>query len=62
MYNSLLNFKFNSRTKVTAFAGDLIFLTREARKIEIENYANQDLEKIERWDLDNKMEFNDKKI
>jgi len=34
MYNSLLNLKFNSRTKVIAFADDLIVLTREACKIE----------------------------
>jgi hypothetical protein len=37
MYNSLLDFKFNSRTKVIAFAGDLIILTRGAYKIETEN-------------------------
>jgi len=46
---------------VTAFAGDLIVLRRGACKIEIENYANQDLKKIERWAFDNKMELNDTK-
>ena len=61
MYNSLLNLNFSSRTKVIAFADDLIVLTRGASTIEAENYANQDLKKIERWDTDNKMEFNDKK-
>jgi len=61
MYNSLLNLKFNSRTKVIAFADDLIVLTRGACKMETENYMNQDLKKIERWAADNKIEFNDKK-
>jgi len=61
MYNSLLNLKFNSRTKVIAFADDVIVLTRGAYKIEAENYANQDLMKVERWATDNKMEFDDKK-
>ena len=28
--------------------------------METENYANQDLKKIERWATDNKIEFNDK--
>ena len=56
MYSSLLNLKFNSRTKVIDF-----FLTRIACKMETENYSNQDLKKIERWATDNKMEFNDKK-
>jgi hypothetical protein len=61
MYNSLLNLKFNSRTKVIASADDLIVLTRGACKIETKNYANQDFKKIERWATDNKIEFNDKK-
>jgi len=61
-YNSLSNLKLNSRTKVIAFADDLIVLTRGACKMETENYANQDLKKIEKWATDNKIEFNDKKI
>jgi hypothetical protein len=44
-----------------AFADDLIVLTRGACKMETENYANQDLRKIERWATDNKIEFKDKK-
>jgi hypothetical protein len=60
MYSSLLNLKFISRTKVIAFADDLFVLTRGACKMETENYANQDLKKIERWVSDNKIEFNDK--
>ena len=61
LYNSLLNLKFSSQTKVIAFADDLMVLTRGISAIEAENYANQDLKKIERWATDNKMEFNDKK-
>jgi len=61
MYNSLNNLKFNSQTKVIAFADDLIVLTRGACKMETENYSNQDSKKTERWATDNKMEFNDKK-
>jgi hypothetical protein len=61
-YNLLLNLKFNSRTKVIAFADDLIVLTGVACKIKTKNYANQDLKKIERWATDNKIEFNDKNL
>ena len=53
--------QFHSRTKVIAFADDLIVLTRGTCKLETENYANQDLKKIERWAAENKIEFNDKK-
>jgi hypothetical protein len=62
MYNSLLNLKFNSRTKLMAFANDLILLTKEACRMETENYANRELKKIERWATDNKIEFNDKNL
>jgi hypothetical protein len=61
MYNLLLNSKFSRRTKVIAFADDLVVLTRGAYKIETEIYANQDLKKIERWATENKIKFNDKK-
>jgi hypothetical protein len=46
---------------VIAFVDDLIILTRGACKMETENYANQDLKKIERWATENKTEFNHKK-
>jgi len=46
---------------VIAFVDDLIVLTRGACKIEAENYANQDLMKIERWATDSKIEFRNKK-
>jgi hypothetical protein len=40
---------------VIAFADDLIVSRRGAYKIETENYAKQDLKKIERWATDNKI-------
>jgi hypothetical protein len=52
--------KFSNQTKVIAFADDLIVLIRETNETETENYANQDLKKIERWATDNKIAFNDK--
>jgi hypothetical protein len=61
MYNSLLNLKFNSRTKVMTFADDLIVLTRGTNTTEAENYAKQDLKRMEKWAADNKIEFNNKK-
>jgi hypothetical protein len=61
MYNSLLNLKFNSQSKVMAFVDDFIVLTGGTYRIEAENYVNQDLKQIERWAADNKIEFNDKK-
>jgi hypothetical protein len=45
-----------------AFADDLIVLTRGTSKIKAENYANQDLKRVERWAADNKIEFNDNKF
>ena len=62
LYNSLFNLKFSSRTKVIAFADDLIILTRGTSTKEADNYANQELKKIERWATDNKIVFNDKKL
>jgi hypothetical protein len=61
MYNSLLNLELDSRTKVIAFADDLIVLTRGADKLEAENYANQGLKQIERWANRNITEFNEQK-
>ena len=46
MCNSLLNLKFSSRTKVIAFADDLIVLTSGACKMETEIYANQNFKKM----------------
>jgi len=48
MYNALLNLKFSNQKNTMAFADNLMVLTRGAYKMETENYANQDLKKIER--------------
>ena len=54
LYNSLLNLNFTHRTRVFAFADDLMVLTRG-------KYANQDLKKMENWAKENKMYFNENK-
>jgi hypothetical protein len=53
-------FKVQQSNESNSFADDLIVLTRGASTKEAENYANQDLKKIERMAADNKIEFNDK--
>ena len=60
-YNSLLNLKFTSGTKIIVFADDLILLTRGKSVSELENTANTELKKISTWTRDNKVRFNDKK-
>ena len=49
------------RTRVIAFADDLLVLTRVQSALDAENYANQDLKKIEKWAKENKMHFNENK-
>ena len=61
LYNSLLNLQFSNRTKVIAFADDLILLTRVKTVREAENIANIELSKISAWAKDNKTRFNDQK-
>jgi hypothetical protein len=60
-YNTLLNLKFKSGTKIIAFADDLILLTRGKSVSELENTANAELTKISKWAKENKVSFNDKK-
>jgi hypothetical protein len=50
------------RTRVIAFADDLLVLTRVQSALDAENYANQDLKKIENWGRENKMHFNENKF
>jgi hypothetical protein len=59
-YNSLLNIKFKSGTKIIAFA-DLLLLIRGKSVRELENIANTELKKISTWARENKVRFNDKK-
>ena len=61
LYNSLLNMDFTHRTRVIAFADDLLVLTRGKCTLDAENYANQDLQKIENWARENKLHFNENK-
>jgi len=49
LYNSLLNMDFTHRTRVIAFTDDLLVLTQGKCTSDTENYANQDLKKIEHW-------------
>jgi len=60
-YNSLLNMDFSHRTRVNAFADDLLVLIRGKPSLYAENYAKQDLKKIENWARENKMHFNENK-
>lgn len=61
LYNSLLNLKFTDKTKVIAFADDLVILTKGQSIAEAENFANQDLKKIENWAKSYKIHFNSEK-
>ena len=50
-----------ARTKVVAYADDLLIATRGDSVRAVENYANIELSKIEGWSRRNKIKFNDKK-
>ena len=52
---------FTHHTRVIAFVDDLLVLTRGNCTLDAENYANQDLKKIENWARENKMHFNENK-
>jgi hypothetical protein len=60
-YNSLLKIKYMDRTKVVAYADDLIMATRGESIRAVENYTNVELSKIQRWTRNNKIKFNDTK-
>jgi hypothetical protein len=60
-FNSLLTTKFLVKTKVGAYADDLLIATRGNSVREVENFANLELSKIERWSRRNKLRFNEKK-
>jgi hypothetical protein len=61
LYNSLLNMDFAQRTRVIAFADDLLVLTEAKFTLDAENYAIQYLHKIENWARENKMHFDENK-
>jgi len=60
-YNSLLELKFSSPTKIIAFAEDILFLTTGETVSEIENTSNLELTKISTRARENKVRFNEKK-
>ena len=60
-YNSLLNLDFTKRTKLIAFADDLIVLTSGKSLLKAENYGNLEMAKISNWATNNKVSFNEQK-
>jgi hypothetical protein len=60
-YNSLLILYYMTRTKVVAFADDLILAIRDESVRAVENYANVDLCKIILWSKNNYIILNGKK-
>jgi hypothetical protein len=50
-----------ARTKVVAYADNLLIATRGDSVQAVENYANVELSKIDGWSRSNKIKFNDKK-
>jgi hypothetical protein len=59
--NSLLELKFMARTKVVAYADDLLIATKGASIRGVENYGNVELNKIDEWSRRTKITLNDKK-
>jgi hypothetical protein len=56
-----LELKYVARTKVVAFADDLIMATRGESVRAVEDYVNIELSKPNGWSKNNKTKFNDKK-
>jgi hypothetical protein len=61
LYNSLLNIEYTKNTKVIAYADDLIILVKGKTQVEVENYANIEIQKVAKWARNNHMSFNDLK-
>ena len=60
-YDSLLGLDYTNKTKVIAFADDLIVLTKGNTILEAENCMNIELEKIAAWGKNSKTSFNEQK-
>ena len=60
-YNSLLNLPFKDKTKVVAFADNLILAIRAGSIRAVENYSNGGLSKVTVWSKTNKTKFNEEK-
>jgi hypothetical protein len=50
-----------TRTKVVAYADNLLIAIRENSVRAVENYANAEMSKTDEWSRRNKIKFNDKK-
>ncbi|KAJ4430782.1 hypothetical protein ANN_19373 [Periplaneta americana] len=48
-------------TEVIAFVDDLLIMTKGKNALDAENFANQDIKKIEEWVKESKIQFNDAK-
>ena len=59
-YKSLLEQRYMNRTKVVAFADDLIIATRGESARAVENYMNLELNKITEWARYNQTRFNER--
>jgi hypothetical protein len=56
---SCINSDFSCHTKAIAFADDLAIMTKGNTPSEAEVFANSYLAKIEKWAIENKMQFNE---
>jgi len=59
-YISLLELKYMKGTKVVAFADDLMIATRGESVRAVKNYVNVELSKINVYQKNNRIRFNDK--
>ena len=60
-YNSLLNLQYTKRTKVVAFADDLLLITTGETIKEAEIFSDVEMSKITAWSEENKVGFNEEK-
>ncbi len=60
-YNSLLNIKFRERSKIIAFADDLILAIKGHTIVEVDSYSNGELKKITDWAKIKRITFNEEK-
>ena len=61
LYNSMLTLELTSHSITIAFADDLLILTRGETVVEAENYMNLEARKIQEWEQNNKLKFNENK-
>jgi ribonuclease HI len=60
-YNSLLNLEFTKNTKAIAFADDLLIAVKAESIRKAENITNMEMNKIQNWAKNNKINFNEQK-